>query len=213
MPKKIRFMELVKSSGKPEMAALWTGPRANPAFMKAVRENRVATLVQKPTGTKKDVGHLGFHQQQFANYLVFPKPLPKVADAEIIGIKYDLLKSSDEVVFKESKRRPFPEKKAPKPKPKKFRVVVSRTATEETVLEVTARSIEDAKEDALKKIRRQKFRPETIRESVNSIAEIERRFTPPALRAETLSRRLNRMSARAFTLRQLINNNRGGWPG
>jgi hypothetical protein len=95
-PKTIRFSELVKRSGKPETATLWTKPGANPAFMKAVRENRVLTIVQQTTGTKKERGEIGFHEQHSAIYLVFPKPLPKAAGiSEVIGIHYELLADAE----------------------------------------------------------------------------------------------------------------------
>src|ERR1700743_523497 len=92
MPKEIRFSQLVQKSGKPETMILWTQPKEKPSFMKAVRENRVVTVFQKPNGTKKDFGAIGFHQEKFGTYLVFPKKLAKLEDTHIIGIKYELLK-------------------------------------------------------------------------------------------------------------------------
>jgi hypothetical protein len=56
MAKEVRFSQLVTASGKPETFTLWTDPKKNSAFMKAARENRVLTIVQKPTGAKKDSG-------------------------------------------------------------------------------------------------------------------------------------------------------------
>ena len=74
MEKECRFNELVKESGHPEVVTLWTKPQQDPGFMRAVRENRVLTVVhQRP---KKDYGLIGFQLQPLAAYLVFPRPLP-----------------------------------------------------------------------------------------------------------------------------------------
>ncbi len=69
--KEIRFTKLIESSGRPEPATLWSNPKTNRPFMKAVKENRVLTLIQKPAGTHKDFGLIGFHQQSFATHNVF----------------------------------------------------------------------------------------------------------------------------------------------
>jgi hypothetical protein len=42
--------------------------------------------------TRKDFGIVGFHQEKFASYLVFPKRLPKIDEARVIGINYGLLR-------------------------------------------------------------------------------------------------------------------------
>jgi len=91
MPKEIRFSKLIQTAGKPEVVTLWEKPKSSSAFMEAVNENRVVTVVQNPTGNKKDFGTTGFHQEKFATYLVFPKRIPKLDDVHIIGIKYELL--------------------------------------------------------------------------------------------------------------------------
>ena len=92
MPKKeIRFGELVNRAGKPEAVTLWSDPKRDRGFMKAVRENRVVTLIQQPFIKKKDFGEIGFHEDPRAAYLIFPKPLHKGEASHVVGIKYELM--------------------------------------------------------------------------------------------------------------------------
>src|ERR1700761_2924395 len=165
MPKEIRFSKLVQTSGKPETVALWTKPKDNPDFMKAVEENRVITVFQKPNGGKKDFGAFGFHQEKFASYLVFPKKLPKLEDTQIIGIKYELLKEqSPRPPVKKKVELPKVERLSTRPgspparngihkfKPdqvtKEFEVKILRTGTVETILTVNAKTISEAEAKA-----------------------------------------------------------------
>lgn len=91
MGKTVRFAELVKAAGKPYVATLWTNPKNDRHFTRAVRENRVLT-VRQPVGThKKDFGVVGFHEEKNASYFVFPKRLRAHPQTQVIGIKYDLL--------------------------------------------------------------------------------------------------------------------------
>ena len=87
----IRFTDLVEKSGRPDVVALWTDPKKNREFQKALRENRVLTVKQEPAGTKKDYGRIGFFQERGVSYLVFPKSLPR-SDARVVGLKYELLR-------------------------------------------------------------------------------------------------------------------------
>jgi hypothetical protein len=92
MPKKeIRFTDLVDRAGKPEPVSLWSDPKQDRAFMKAVRDDRVVTLIQQPFIKKKDFGEIGYHQDPRAAYLIFPKPLPKGEASHVVGIKYELM--------------------------------------------------------------------------------------------------------------------------
>ena len=170
--KEIRFTKLIESSGRPETATLWSNPKTNRPFMKAVKENRVLTLVQKPTGTRKDFGLIGFHEQSFALYLIFPRPLPKESEAIVIGINYDLFKeASVRQTVKEPRIKP--PKTVPKKMPpaRKFSVVILRTATVETSLSVTAINLRVAEEQALQRIDKTKFKPSNIQNEVKSITE------------------------------------------
>ena len=91
-PKKtIRFDAQVKQSGTPVQVTLWTKPDDDPDFMRAVKEDRVATVIQHNVGTKKDYGLVGFYPQERATYLIFPEPLPHPNETKIVGLKYDKL--------------------------------------------------------------------------------------------------------------------------
>lgn len=182
MPKTIRFTELVKKSGKPQTVALWTKPKDNPSFLKAVRENRVLTVIQKPTGTQKDFAVIGFAQERFALYMVFPKSLPKVSDSHVVGINYQLVV---EVAASQSSAEATPAKKEiatrrllpppfPKAKPirKEFRVTIVRSATEEVALTVRGQNIQEAEATALKTVRTKKFKPKDTLEEIKAIAEM-----------------------------------------
>ncbi len=161
MPKEIRFGELVKKSGKPKIVSLWTDPKRDQSFMKAVKENRILTLTQEPTSKRKDFGRIGFHPEPHVSYLVFPKPLPKDAAPRVIGIKYELIATarvSDPVIVSDpkiSRRRLKPEK----PKPK-FDVLIRRTIVIETVINVENASTQnDAKRKALQTVKGESFDP------------------------------------------------------
>lgn len=87
----MRFAELVKAAGNPYVATLWTNPKSDRHFTRAVRENRVLT-VRQPVGThKKDFGVVGFHEEKNASYFIFPKRLRAQPETQVVGIKYDLL--------------------------------------------------------------------------------------------------------------------------
>jgi len=108
-PKTVRFDALVKASGQPEQVTLWTKPEDDADFMKAVRDHRVATVIQQNVGTKKDFGLVGFDAQKNAAYLIFPKRLAHPAKTKIIGIKYERIAAAPlkGAVFKpKSKRSP-----------------------------------------------------------------------------------------------------------
>ena len=94
-PKTIRFDALVKSAGEPEQVTLWTKPEDDADFMKAVRSNRVVTVIQRNVGTKKDFGVVGLLVQKNAAYLIFPKRIEAPAETKVIGIKYDRIGSPE----------------------------------------------------------------------------------------------------------------------
>lgn len=162
--------------------ALWTKPKDNPSFLKAVRENRILTVIQKPTGTQKDFATIGFAQERFASYMVFPKPLPKVSEARVVGIDYQ---SVVEVTTSQSGTETTPSKKEiatrallppqiPEDKPirKQFRVTIVRSATQEVALTVRAQNIGEAETNALQHLKTKKFKPMAILEEIKAIAEI-----------------------------------------
>lgn len=86
--KRVRFDALVKVCGAPEQVTLWAVPGPGSDFMRAVDQNRVATLVQHNKGNAKDFGIIGFKPMPSAAFLLFPKPLPHGIGTKIVGIKY-----------------------------------------------------------------------------------------------------------------------------
>jgi hypothetical protein len=159
MSKECRFNDLVKRSGHPEVVTLWTKPQQDRGFMKAVKENRVLTVIHQRLNNKKDYGRIGFEMQPQAAYLVFPKPLPRERDARVIGIHYELLAQSKPTI--QGKRLAAPKRMAEPAKPEKritsFQVWVRRTAIFETTLSVVARNKKEAQHQAIETSRREPF--------------------------------------------------------
>ena len=163
----IRFRDLVKSAGTPEPKSLWTDPKNDRDFRRAVKQNRVLTVVQE--SSRKDFGELGFRQHPGALYFVFPKPLP-AGEGKVIGIKYDLVEAgepADELSAEELKRaakakraklrEAKTEPKKAEPVVKTFRVAVRRVAVMEMSLAVDARSKAEARRKAAEVLKEQGF--------------------------------------------------------
>src|SRR5258705_9937293 len=87
----IRFAQLIKDSGTPQVVTLWSKAEDDPVLQQAIRDNRILSVEQPRAEAKKDVGEIGFHPGANVLYLLFPKPLPTEADARIVGIKYDVV--------------------------------------------------------------------------------------------------------------------------
>jgi hypothetical protein len=141
----VRFSELVKRYGQPEIKLLWTNPKEDRAFMSAVEQGRVLTLFQDPGSKHRDVGEIGFHQKQHASYLFFPKRLDERAGVKVVGIKYDLI-TEPEVkganLYKAT-REQARKKRSTKVKPRdnpEFQIRVRRTATLESTVFVKAKT-------------------------------------------------------------------------
>jgi hypothetical protein len=158
----IRFRDLVKMAGTPEPKSLWSDPKNDRDFMRAVKQKRVLTVVQE--SKRKDFGELGFHQHPGALYFIFPKPLP-AEEGRVIGIKYDLAEpgepadvvSSAELnrAAKKSAKSRKPEQ--PKPVVKTFQVAVRRVAMMETSLAIDAYSQAEARAKAVELMKRAAF--------------------------------------------------------
>ena len=172
MPKTIRFSELVKTSGRPQVATLWGDPAKDPAFSRAVRENRILTVKQNPTGSKKDVGQIGFNKDKNVSYFIFPEPLPEAKASQVIGIKYDLLQAGKPIgepvakgsltrLKKEPKRPPAKDEHTPtppkEPQDKQFTATIRRTAVIETAVTVRAKNRKQAEALALEEVRKRPF--------------------------------------------------------
>ena len=190
MAKQLRFGDLVKQCGQPETLTLWTKPEDNAGLKKAIRENRVLTVIQEPASHKTDFGLIGFHQHQFALYFIFPHHLPKAAeDTTVIGIHYEQVKEpSGRKGGRKRTRAPeevaaaangFMQAPLPMPRPapspeaakKRYTVTVLRTAKMESKVDVTAGNIRDAEAQARKEISKVKFTPADIQTEVTAITE------------------------------------------
>src|SRR6267142_1085378 len=89
--KTLRFGDLVRGSGRPEVVTLWVEPGKDKHFSKAIDENRVLTVLTDPGSHRKEYGRIGFYQQEGAIYLVFPKELPLTESVErVVGINFQL---------------------------------------------------------------------------------------------------------------------------
>ena len=89
--KTVRFFEVVKKAGTPEVYTLWQKPAKDPKFQSFLKNNRVMTTQKSEAGT--EFGFAGFKESKGAIYLVFPKSLKRFADNRIVGINWDLVKS------------------------------------------------------------------------------------------------------------------------
>jgi hypothetical protein len=159
----LRFSELVKRHGQPEIKTLWTKPEDDAAFMRAVKQDRVLTLVQEPSSKHKDSGEIGFHQKPYASYLIFPKALEESKGAKVIGIKYDLIREpqiSDALSSKSLKTLPRKKRIQAAEKPEKrllFNIRVRRTAILDTTIAVEAKSKSEARQRAIEIAKGQSF--------------------------------------------------------
>jgi len=158
MEKKIRFSDLVRNSGRPEVTTLWTDPKRDKTNQMAIKQNRVVTVVQEPTSKKKDYGRIGFHEQPHASYLIFPRSLPHQPDARVIGINYQLIQEAEvsNRVNPEPQRKRFRTGK-PKPAQKQFNVTVRRTAIMDTELSVTANNRDEAERRVIQLVKERSF--------------------------------------------------------
>jgi hypothetical protein len=165
MGKTIRFGDLVRAAGRPEVVTLWVEPKKDPRFTRAVRENRVLTIHGQPESHRKEFGQIGFHQEQGAIYLVFPRPLPSAPQSRIVGINYQL---TEEPPVKGPLTRtarpaappkvtPTESPRPPKPELRKFDVLIRRTAVSEETQPVRAATEEEARQAALKALKRKRF--------------------------------------------------------
>jgi hypothetical protein len=156
----IRFAELVKTSGRPQILTLWSSPGRDVELAKAIHDNRVVTLKQVNVGTKKDFGLVGFFKQRQSAFLIFPKPIEPAAGTKVIGIKYELIetpKPADPVSLDERARYDSKSKSKPpvrstaqrkKTEVTKFEIVFEVTATLQVPLSVEAADPTEARKKA-----------------------------------------------------------------
>ena len=132
--------------------------------MRAVKQNRILTVIQGPRYNEKDFGEVGFHHHQHALSFVFPNPLPE-AKGKVIGIKYDLVEPREpkDALSPEELRRAKPAriksswKEKPEPQAKTFHVLVRRVATLDATIAVEARTKKEAREKGIETAQGQDF--------------------------------------------------------
>ncbi len=90
--KTVRFAAVVEQCGAPEVYTLWQKPAADRRFQSLLKNHRVMTIQQTEGGT--DFGVADFCERKGARFLVFPKSLRRFADQRIVGIKWELVKST-----------------------------------------------------------------------------------------------------------------------
>jgi hypothetical protein len=157
MEKKLRFGDLVRNSGRPEMVTLWTDPTKDSRLAKAQKENRVLTVIQQQDH-RKPFGVIGFKPEAGNLYVIFPQPLPKREDARVIGINYELLEQPVAA-------KPIGKKKVAakvrrieqKPAKKRFNIVVRRVASVENKVQVEALDKSGAEHQALEETKGRPF--------------------------------------------------------
>lgn len=113
----IRFAKIVEKAGEPEPYTLWQDPDKDKSFQSALKAHRVMTVHQASSaGSGADYGEVGYVKGQAKEILTFPKSLKRFEGKRIVGIKYDLLSTSEKSRGQSSTRSRPREK--PKPKPK-----------------------------------------------------------------------------------------------
>ena len=166
--KTVRFDNLVRDSGKPEIYTPWGDPKTDAAFQRSVQKNQIVTVQQENVGGRKDFGIVGFHPQRQATYFVFPKPLEAEPGSKVVGIKYDRVATTqvqEPVKVRAKTRGPKPKSKPappvkekkhskpatppPQPAVKRFKATVRLVLETEVSVEVEATGRKEAREKAL----------------------------------------------------------------
>jgi|ERR1051326_1219769 hypothetical protein len=169
MGKKIRFGDLVRASGRPEIVTLWTKPTQNRSFIKAVKANRVLTVFQG-RGQRRDSGQIGFHERANALYLVFPRPLSNSRQDQVIAINYQLIEQPGSKATPSNRSKAERDKTLTLPLEKEFSVTVRRTARMTSELRLTAPDENMARQKALEIIKKEPFVPATEEDEIVAVA-------------------------------------------
>ncbi len=91
--KTVRFTQVVKRSGEPQVHTLWVAPDKDAKLQRAEKAHRVMTIHASERGGKAHVGAIGFDPKADypGQFLIFPKSLKPFAGARVVGIKFDLV--------------------------------------------------------------------------------------------------------------------------
>jgi hypothetical protein len=153
MSSTVRFSQVLEAAGEPGVYLPLNDPGKDKAFNRAKEENRVLSLKQIPTGTKKDFGLIGALDEKFITYLIFPKSLARFKGKRVVGIKYEELEQSPaHVSFHgrpklQKKIRKLPKTQVPK-LPKRFTVRIQLVAKKSVEVSVEAHTTKEARVQA-----------------------------------------------------------------
>jgi hypothetical protein len=89
--KTVRFAQVVKQCGEPEVHTLWQKPRQDRYLQSQIKNNRLMTIQKSERGV--EFGMVGFKERKGASYLMFSKSLKRFENKRIIGIKWELVHS------------------------------------------------------------------------------------------------------------------------
>jgi hypothetical protein len=158
---------------------LWSDPKLDKVFMRAVKENRVITIALQNVGTHKDFGLVGFHPKPSTTYVVFAKALSAANGTKVVGVKYEMLEDAPvKDPVPRSQLQPAPkirllptrpdkaefvlpnaDKKVvafPQPKPlQKFKVAISVVTKSQVEKEIEAENPKEARAKALEGIKQE----------------------------------------------------------
>jgi len=112
--KTARFTSVVQKAGDPEPHLVLTKPEQDAELKKAIKDHRIMTLFQQTVGQHADRGAVGFDPGVNRQFLIFPKSQIAFEGKQIVGRKYDLMRSKE---IPKSQRATPP--KQPKPKKQK----------------------------------------------------------------------------------------------
>jgi hypothetical protein len=184
----VRFASIVKDAGTPVQVDLWADPKSDPKFKKAISGGRVMTIDQLNTGTRRDIGLVGFQPGANRSWLVFPRSIAQFKDQRVIGIDYDLIEDAPTLgplvktsknsraksVTKINHAKTLSKNHEPQPPALKTFVVKLRyKATAEVEFRAEAISPREARAHALENARTPDFTTGIVTKKVVSIRPVE----------------------------------------
>jgi hypothetical protein len=90
--KTARFAQVIEKAGTPEVYTLWQKPSQDRHLQSLVKNHRVMTIQKNKGGS--EFGMVGFKERKGASYLEFSKSLKRFENKRIVGIKWELVKST-----------------------------------------------------------------------------------------------------------------------
>jgi hypothetical protein len=137
--KTVRFSQIVEKSGKPDAYILWTDPKKDTEFQRALKQNRVMTVHQETVGAKADYGTVGFDKKKTGELLLFPKSLKRFEGKKVVGVKYDLLEKPAAAPKQQPKAKRKPKKaKTTKAERRNEKIIAFKPAQDRAPVKKTA---------------------------------------------------------------------------